>query len=379
MKKMKKKDEEAKLAQTPASSIEEKEPEKNLSSPLPQEAEQQPPPQSQTDEKEEPVTKTVELRRRPPEEVKISSLVLKKNKLLNETESRELYNQAVAIIRDIFAKVKNNIDIGDEDKNIITCVGQLVDQQMQGNDYILHMINTPAEKDFIYGHVVNTGIVSVDIGIGIGYDKVQLNELGTAAMVHDIGMVKYYDLYTKSGPLTPREFNILKNHPAVSVEILEKFRHIYKRSLAAVYHEHERIDGTGYPRGVKGESIDEYAKIIMLADEYDAMTHERPHRRKYDAQESLKQLLEAKDSFERKITRVMIERIACPFPLGSFVKLSSGERGRVVKRNLTCTLRPTVEVSYDTSGEHLVHTKIVDLSKQQMVFIERQYLEEEQK
>ena len=221
----------------------------------------------------------------------------------------------------------------------------------------------PVQGDYIFQHVVNVTIISIDLGLGLGYDKTKLAELGIVAILHDIGMVKFKDLYSQPRPLDPKESNEIRNHPKIAAEILERFKGTYQRAITAIYQSHERVDGSGYPLGLKEEAIDEYAKIIGPADMYEALVHSRPYRPEKTPYEALRIMLENKNDFGKKIMKVLIERLASPFPLGSNIKLSSGEKGRVIRRNLGYPLRPVVEIMHDNKGEKLEKSRIIDLAQ----------------
>lgn len=288
---------------------------------------------------------------------------------LNEEESLKLYEETISLVKDIYNRIQAGKEFIERDKDIIDYLNRYADQQYLNNDNILNLVNIQAKDDYMYNHVVNVCIISIDIGIGMGYDRPQLFELGKAAILHDIGMIKLYDVYNKPRRLSPEEYKEIKTHPLLGAEILEKLKIIAEKTVTATTQEHERIDGSGYPHGLKKEAIDEYAKIIGLADVYEAMTHVRPYRDKFHPYEALKEIIDAKDTFEKKIIKVLIERICCPYPLGSYVKLSTGEKGEVIKRNLRNSFRPIVEINYDSKGKRLRKPRIVDLIKYPSIYI----------
>ena len=306
----------------------------------------------------------------PAAGIRISESTMGKLNLFDEQETLKLYEQTISLVKEIYDKAKDKKEIAEEDKNnIISYVEKFVDQQTLLNDNILNLLNLQIKDEFIYNHVVNVCIISIDLGLGLGYDREKLVELGTIAIIHDIGLVKFSEIYNQQRALNEAEYNEIKNHPVVSAEILKKSKDIFKRAISVVYQEHERVDGSGYPHGLKGDSIDEYAKIIGLADTYEAMTHLRAYRRRIIQYEVIKRLIEAKNSFDIKPMKVLIERIASPYPLSSYVKLSSGEKGRVIRRNLGCPLKPVIEIMRDASGEKIRKIRIIDLAKFPTIYI----------
>ncbi len=288
---------------------------------------------------------------------------------LNNEQSIHLYLKALDCVKDLYQKVKEDGDIVDEDKEIISFVEQFVDQQLLDNDNIVGLISLPTDKNYLYNHALNVCLISVEIGIGLGYKREELIDLGVAAVLYDIGMVKYDEIYSQPRPLTAEEREEIKGHTAASFEILKKFKHISPRVATVAYQEHERQDGSGYPCGLKGDSIDEYVKILAVADVYDAITHPRPHRKEMQPYEALNLVIQSKDVLDAKGVRAFIERICCPYPIGCYVKLSSGEKGMVVGRNIGAAFRPIVEIIYNLNRDSAEMTRIIDLKKHPTIYI----------
>jgi HD-GYP domain-containing protein (c-di-GMP phosphodiesterase class II) len=307
---------------------------------------------------------------RPEPGIRISETVMSKSKMLDKQESENLYSEAVNLVQKVYENTKVGKEVTEEEVGSINdYMEKFIDQQRLDNDNILSLLRLQLKDRFIYTHAVNVGIICIDLAIGLGYDRDKLLELGVIAVLHDIGMIKFYDLYNLPRKLNEKEIVEIKNHPKVSAEILEKFRTLYKKAGPVAYQEHERIDGSGYPNGLKEEFMDEYAKIIGPADTYEALTHSRPYRLSMSPCDALNVILENKNAFGKRIMKILIERLACPFPVGCNVKLSSGEKGKVIKRNLSCPLRPMVEIISTAEGENLEKSRIVDLCKHPTIFI----------
>ena len=108
-----------------------------------------------------------------------------------------------------------------------------------------------------------------------------MNELGTGFFLHDLGKVNInQDILNKPGRLTDEEMNEVKRHPAQGFKILNETKHLTEESKLIVLQHHERQDGKGYPKGLKGEAIHIYGRICSIADVYDALTSDRPYRKK---------------------------------------------------------------------------------------------------
>ena len=135
---------------------------------------------------------------------------------------------------------------------------------------------------------------------------------------------------------------------------------------------HERIDGTGYPEGLKNDEIHEYARIVALADVYDALTHLRPHRGPVESPGAVRELLAMASSgiFELRIVKVFINRIGL-YPVGIWVELNTNEIGKVVSANHDYPLRPKVNAIFGPDKQRLAQMKFIDLSKMATAYIKR--------
>ncbi|MFA6384101.1 MAG: HD domain-containing phosphohydrolase, partial [Candidatus Omnitrophota bacterium] len=134
-------------------------------------------------------------------------------------------------------------------------------------------------EDYVFCHAVNVGFIALELGLGMNYSGARVRELFCAAFLHDIGIVTYMELISKRGAFTPEEFAKVKEHPAKGLEILSKLGGEFSPGLVEVItQEHERMDGSGYPKGLREGEIGEFAQIVALADVYESLTHTRPHR-----------------------------------------------------------------------------------------------------
>ncbi len=151
---------------------------------------------------------------------------------------------------------------------------------------------------------------SYELGKAIGLSEDDLVELRTAATFHDIGKISIPDeILNKSGKLTKDEYEIIKSHTEIGYEIL---RAADEYSDLAIYvsHHHERWDGLGYPDGIKGEDIPEFSRIICIADAYEAMTSDRPYRKKMSKEYAVSEIIKnAGTQFDPRLAKVFVEKV----------------------------------------------------------------------
>ncbi|MFC1962238.1 diguanylate cyclase [Chloroflexota bacterium] len=135
-----------------------------------------------------------------------------------------------------------------------------------------------AKDHHTYGHSKKVSKYATEIAEALGYTREQTERVRTAALLHDIGKIGISDnILTKRGPLTDEEYELIQAHPALGVSILKHVDGL-RACLAAVQYHHEHYDGSGYPAGLKGQNIPIDARILSVADAYDAMTSKRPYR-----------------------------------------------------------------------------------------------------
>lgn len=204
-----------------------------------------------------------------------------------------------------------------------------------------------AFDDFSFHHSVNTTIFALILGVATGYTESKLLECGIGVLMHDVGNFKIPDVILKKrDKLTEKELNEIKQHPKYGYEILRQINGIGLFSAHVALQHHERWDGSGYPRGLKGTSIHEYARIAAIADVYEAQTSKRIYRdalEPYQAHEFI--TAHSGIHFEPKLINIFSKRISI-YPDGSGVLLSNGQRGNVVKQNIGSPTRPYLRMLY---------------------------------
>ena len=254
----------------------------------------------------------------------------------------------------------------------------------KGLEIVSEIVNTEKAASILYGkavqgkdipdnlaaHSVNVCIYALMLGIGANYSHKKLIELGITALLHDIGMVFIPEIIVnKSGKLTATELETIRKHPYYTYKILQTLGEKYSWIAKVAYQEQEREGGQGYPMGLKGDEIHDYAKIIGVVDVYEALTHHRPQRKGYMPHEAVKLILGTqKDLFSNKVKRLLLTKLSC-FPLGSYVKLNSKAICRVVEINEDSPLRPTVEILFDSQGSKLLTRKVVNLADAPLLYV----------
>ena len=141
------------------------------------------------------------------------------------------------------------------------------------------MLRVTSHDYYTYTHSVNVSTYALGFGAYLGFSKEQLHMLGMAGIMHDIGKRKVpKEIINKNGQLTNKEFEIVKEHPKYAVEILTKLGETNQTLLDIIEQHHEKLDGTGYPYGLKDKDIHPFSQIMAIADIFDALTTKRSYK-----------------------------------------------------------------------------------------------------
>ncbi len=222
-------------------------------------------------------------------------------------------------------------------------ISEIVDNIIAKGDVELNMNHLWGHHEYTYLHCVNVGILAVSIGIKLNLNRDNLIYLGTAGILHDIGK-KYVpiEILDKQGKLSNEEFELIHKHPELGFEILADTLDLNSVTKVGVLQHHERFDGSGYPRGLKGSEITMFGRILAVADTYDAMTSDRAYRNAFSPSETVEYLMGTGDQlYDSNIIDVFIKCVTI-YPVGTCVELSDGTQGIILKNYPDCVLRPVI-------------------------------------
>lgn len=226
---------------------------------------------------------------------------------------------------------------------------------------------------FLFGHVANVTVLSMRLGLAVGLEEEDLITLGLSAFLNEAGLAPLLDLVSKPTTLTDEEIQRIRQHVEAGVKMLDAFS-IPENSRKVTLREiigqcHERVSGTGYPKGLKKEAIHPFAKMIGIVDAYEALTHPRPWRSKTLPAEVLKRFVEENpQEFDPLLIRALVDSLSL-YPPGSFVRLNSGDVAQVVGTVSGLPLRPRVRLIVDRQGQRVVPPRGLSLAAEPAVFV----------
>lgn len=222
---------------------------------------------------------------------------------------------------------------------------ELIDNVLRNKSVMVSLVDIKSMDSYTYQHCVNVAVLSLVLGIGLQLNKFELRDLCVGALIHDIGKVFVSkDIILKEGPLTKEEFIEIKTHSLRGYDYLRNVQNITSSSRMVVLQHHERQDGKGYPEGIYGDKINKLAKIVAIADVYDALTSHRPYRRAMVPNEAMEYIMgNAGTMFDYNYVKAF-SKVIVPYPSGTVVKLSNGDLGVVEETPLNFPLRPDVRI-----------------------------------
>jgi HD-GYP domain-containing protein (c-di-GMP phosphodiesterase class II) len=288
-------------------------------------------------------------------------------------DAEKFYNDFLKYVENLFKQVSSKKDI--HFSQIAQRVKELCDVTRENRRYILRVMkNDLAGEDYLASHALKSTIIAVIIGSFIKLPNHRLIELGVAALLHEIGMIKLPpQTYLSSRPLSPQERKLITGHPILSFNLLKSFDFPLVVSLAALEH-HERENGSGYPQKLTGDKISLYAKIIAVACSYEALTSSRPHKDAKDGYSGMLDLLKNEGKqYDDTIVKALVFSLSI-YPIGLYVLLSNGKKGQVVDVNPENPKFPMVQVFGELTPDG--KNRIIETS-QDGVFISRPLRKEE--
>ncbi len=218
--------------------------------------------------------------------------------------------------------------------------------------------------EYSYQHSLSTSIWAVSLGRQIGLHKRDLRSLAIGAMLMDVGkLLVDPELLNADRELTEEETREMRHHVAHGVHLVKKSGIINQDVIDMVGFHHERHDGSGYPRGLSGDSIPPFARIAGLVDTYDAITSRRKHADAKAPADAIRVLYMERDRlFQAEMVEALIQAVGI-YPPGTIVELTSGEVGIVVAESRTRRLLPKILLVLDRNKKEYEKPKIVDLQE----------------
>jgi HD-GYP domain-containing protein (c-di-GMP phosphodiesterase class II) len=318
----------------------------------------------------------------PPPPVRTTSVLssIRKTVIYEEKASvdkempaaRAAQGRTESVLHDIFGTVKAGKAI--DAPRVQEAVSSMSDSVVRNPDAMLLLAKMKEKGTRSLDRALGVSVYMITFARFLQLPREQLDLLGMLGLLQDVGMVRLpTQLLEKKEALTAAELELCKSHIEHSVATLRDTAGLPPElpGLAALHH--ERLDGSGYPQGLKGEQIGLFGSIAGLIDCFDALTHPRPYGEALAPSNALSRLYDWRNTlFDGPLVEQFIQCIGI-YPVGAIVELNSGECGIVIAQNLARRLQPRVMVVVDAKGNPLRPQKILDLAKDPKVDAETPY------
>ena len=258
----------------------------------------------------------------------------------------DAYTRTADVLSDLIKDLAKGEHLAVHDVEVV--IQDMVDSMARNPDALMLISRLRQEDKGAYGHGLNVAIYLVALGRHLGLPKDMLERLGIVGLLHDIGATRLpHDLLQKNGRLTSEEFETVKSHVSICLDILKNTPNLHPDILEGIAQHHERENGSGYPAGLSKGTISLFGRMAAIADTFAALTNPRPYAETVPAYEALQTLANwGSEFFHAPMVEQFIHAIGI-FPVGSMVELSTGEVAVVISHNKVRRLKPRVLIISD--------------------------------
>ncbi|NOU51576.1 HD-GYP domain-containing protein [Pseudoalteromonas sp. JBTF-M23] len=273
------------------------------------------------------------------------------------SQAFELHNRKIQILYgDVTSGLKADVGL------INQISKEIVESVLRNSNAMAILTRLQDREGYNWRHMINCAILISVFAKYLGLSQSLIQQLAMGAMLHDVGHARLpQGLVNKQDKLTDIEYKAVKKHVVHSLGLVKGEQGITPMIMDMIINHHERIDGTGYPRGLKGLQISKAARMMAIVDVYDAMTSERPYQQGEEPVHALRHLLTNKDKFDPVLVQRFIKCLGV-HPVGSIVKLTNERLALVLAGNKHAPTAPHVRIFYNTKHMHHITAKELDLS-----------------
>lgn len=235
--------------------------------------------------------------------------------------------------------------------NIESTIDLVIKEVLENKEVLISLNDIGTADEYTYTHSVSTTVYSLMLSKKLGYTGEMMKRLAMGAILHDIGKIYIdHDIMFKPDKLTDKEYEYVKKHTLLGYNALKSCSSLSELSRIVALTHHEYIDGSGYPRGIRGDELHQFSKIVTIADVYDALTSTRCYRPKWSNKQAMYMLMQSCGiKFDTDLVSIFLQLIAV-YPNGTQVKLTDGRIGIVKEQNSGMPLRPIVRILEEADG-----------------------------
>jgi HD-GYP domain-containing protein (c-di-GMP phosphodiesterase class II) len=272
--------------------------------------------------------------------------------------------EVIAQSTDLLDKLVNDIRLGQsfEVERVEEIVEDMVDSIVRNPQALMWVAKLREQDITAYGHGLQVSVYLTSFGRHLGFPRAQLSQLAQVGLLLDIGKIRLpRELLQKQGRLTDAEFDSAKAHVQHGIEILRETPNFPRDVLGGIEQHHERMNGSGYPRGLVGEEIGIFGRMAGIVDCFAALTNHRPYAAAVSSYEALRSIAAwGGEYFHEPLVQQFVSSVGV-FPVGSLIELNTGEVAIVVEHSKVRRLKPRVLVVTDPDKQPVSYPSMLDL------------------
>ena len=275
--------------------------------------------------------------------------------------------QLIGEVKEATKKLMHDIRLGGrmDVQQVEGLVDRMTDSVLNDKDALVSLLRIKNVDEYTYLHSMAVSALCISFTQGLGFDAAQVKQIGIGGLLHDIGKMRVpNEILNKPGPLSEKEFEIMKQHVKAGEAVLREYTSLDENCTCVTAHHHERLDGTGYPQGLKGDEISRSGQIAAIVDIYDALSSERCYKKAMFPTSALSKLFEWSQSY---LNRDLVEKFIAHlgiYPIGTLVRLENHFVGVVIDHGEKDLLHPVVRAVVDARKAKPITPIDIDLARQ---------------
>lgn len=264
--------------------------------------------------------------------------------ILDETRER-----AIQLVKKTLTDFKNTKNPGlsrvlSAKKELTDILDDIVNQLLSSKNLTINLSDIRYTDDYTFAHSVNVAVLSIMTAISLGLNKAELKKIGLGSFLHDLGKVLVpLAILNKPNRLLENERAEIEKHPLYGLDLIKERNFLNGLSGSIIHKHHERINGSGYPQGLKGKDIELYPKICAVSDVYDALVSDRPYRPGFMPYRAMEIMDLECEGYDLEVMQTFYHHISA-YPVGTLVGLSNNCVGVVVNNTHGHSFCPRVRV-----------------------------------
>lgn len=275
--------------------------------------------------------------------------------------AKKLYLQSKSAVVEMFGDARMGRAIAiDKADELVDNISRSISRHPNA---FISLVRLKNATEYTYMHSVAVCALMIAVAHQLDFSEELIHQAGLAGLLHDIGKMAISGaILNKPGKLTEDEFAVIRQHPQRGAQILRASAPLCEAVMDVCLHHHEKMDGSGYPDRLVGEQISLFSRMAAVCDVYDAVTSDRPYNQAWSPAIAIQKMSGWKRHFDNTVFHAFVKSVGI-YPVGSIVRLSSGNIGVIIEQNPCSLLTPKVKIFFSTTSNAYITPTIIDMSR----------------